>query len=82
MIDRARIDLGDYIVGRIEKGGRTFEMLLDPEQAWKAKKIIREEINSRLKSGEKKSRITVEELMKDPKKNLELIIESYMVFED
>jgi ribosome maturation protein Sdo1 len=38
MIDRARIDLGDYIIGRIEKEGRTFEMLLDQEKAWEAKK--------------------------------------------
>jgi len=82
MIDRARIDLGGYIIGRIEKGGRTFEMLIDPDQAWEAKKIIREEINNRLKAGTQKSRISVEELIKDPKINLEMIFESFTVFED
>ena len=82
MIDRARIDLGGYIIGRIEKGGRTFEMLIDPEQAWEAKKIIREEINKRLKAGSEKSRVTVEELINDPKINLEMIFESFSVFED
>ncbi len=28
MIGRARIDLGGFIIGRIQKEGRTFEMLL------------------------------------------------------
>jgi len=82
MIDRARIDLGNYIIGSLEKGGRTFEMLIDPEQAWEAKKIIREEINRRLKSGSKKSRMTVDEILNEPKINLELIFESFTVFED
>ena len=82
MIDRARIDLGNYIIGRLEKGGRIFEMLIDPEQAWEAKKIIREEINRRLKSGSKKSRLTIDEIINDPKINLELIFESFTVFED
>jgi len=44
MIDRERINLGGFIIGRIEKEGRTFEMLLDPEKAWDAKKFIRDEI--------------------------------------
>ncbi|TFG24513.1 MAG: ribosome assembly factor SBDS [Promethearchaeota archaeon] len=82
MIDRARINLGNYIIGRLEKGGRTFEMLIDPEQAWEAKKIIREEINKRLKSGNKKSRLTVDEVLNSPQINLELIFESFIVFED
>ena len=82
MIDRARIDLGGYIIGRLEKGGRTFEMLIDPEKAWEAKKIIREEINERLKAGDKKSRLTVDELLNDNKIDLELIFESFTVFED
>ncbi|MBD3194639.1 MAG: ribosome assembly factor SBDS [Candidatus Lokiarchaeota archaeon] len=82
MIDRARIDLGNNIIGRIEKSGRTFEMLLDPEKAWNAKKIIREEINQRLKDGKKKSRLSPEEIIEDPRINLELIFESFIVFED
>ena len=82
MIDRARIDLGGYIVGRIENSGRIFEMLMDPEKAWEAKKIIREEINTRLKAGKEKSRLTVEELLNDRKIDLELIFESFTVFED
>jgi ribosome maturation protein SDO1 len=82
MIDRARIDLGGFIIGRIEKSGRTFEMLMDPENAWEAKKIIREEINKRLKEGKAKSRITIEELLNHQKINLELIFESFTVFED
>ena len=82
MIDRARIDLGGYIIGRIEKEGRNFEMLLDPEKAWEAKKIIREEINTRLKEGKERSRITVEELLNNPKISIDLIFESFTVFED
>ncbi|MFX1364716.1 MAG: ribosome assembly factor SBDS [Promethearchaeota archaeon] len=82
MIDRARIDLGGYIIGRIENSGRAFEMLMDPEKAWEAKKIIREEINTRLKEGEEKSRLTVEDLLNDRKIDLELIFESFTVFED
>lgn len=82
MIDRARIDLGNYIIGRIEKSGRSFEMLMDPEKAWDAKKIIRDEINNRLKEGSKKSRLTVEEIKNDPKFNLELVFESFTVYED
>lgn len=82
MIDRARIDLGGYIIGRVEKEGRTFEMLLDPEKAWEAKKIIRDEINKRLKEGKEKSRITTEELLKNPNISIDLIFESFTVFED
>ena len=82
MIDRARIDLGGYIIGRIEKEGRTFEMLLDPEKAWEAKKTIRDEINKRLKDGKDKSRISIEELMKNPNISIDLIFESFTVFED
>ncbi len=82
MIDRARIDLGGYIIGRIENSGRIFEMLMDPEKAWEAKKIIREEINERLKAGKEKSRFTVEEIIKNQKIDLELIFESFSVFED
>ncbi|MFX1409922.1 MAG: ribosome assembly factor SBDS [Promethearchaeota archaeon] len=82
MIDRARIDLGGFIIGRIDKSGRIFEMLMDPEKAWEAKKIIREEIEKRLKSGKDKSRMTVDELLTDQKIDLELIFESFTVFED
>ncbi|TFG04642.1 MAG: ribosome assembly factor SBDS [Promethearchaeota archaeon] len=82
MIDRARIDLGGYIIGRIEKGGRVFEMLMDPEQAWEAKKKIREEINKRLKEGSEKSRLSVDEIINHPEINLEMIFESFTVFED
>jgi len=82
MIDRARIDLGNYIVGRIEKAGRTFEMLLDPEKAWQAKKRIREEIENRLKAGKESSRLTVKEILNDPQIDLPLIFESFIVFED
>ncbi|MFX0075773.1 MAG: ribosome assembly factor SBDS [Candidatus Hermodarchaeota archaeon] len=80
--DRPRIDLGDFIIGRIEKEGRTFEMLLDPKKAWDAKKVIREEINRRLKEGKEKSRISIEELATNPKISIELIFESFIVFED
>lgn len=81
MIDRPRIDLGGFIIGRLEKSGRTFEMLMDPEKAWDAKKYLREEINRRLKAG-KKSRLTVQEVIDDPNIPLELIYESFAVFED
>ena len=82
MIGRARIDLGGFIVGRIVKEGRTFEMLLAPDKAWEAKKNIREEINKRLLEGNKKSRFSAEELLKNPKISIELIFESFTVFED
>ena len=82
MIDRARIDLGGFIIGRIEKEGRTFEMLLAPDKAWEAKKIIREEINKRFAEGKEKSRISVNELLKIPQISIELIFESFIVFED
>ncbi|MFX1276646.1 MAG: ribosome assembly factor SBDS [Promethearchaeota archaeon] len=80
MIDRARIDLGDHIIGRIDKGGRTFEMLMDPEKAWEAKKQIREEINNRLKAG--KARPLVQDILNNSAIDLELIFESFIVFED
>ncbi len=79
---RARIDLGGFIIGRIQKEGRTFEMLLAPDQAWEAKKMIREEISKRLAEGKDKSRVSVEELLKNPKIAIELIFESLIVFED
>ncbi|MHA2182572.1 MAG: ribosome assembly factor SBDS [Promethearchaeota archaeon] len=80
--DRVRIDLGGYIIGKIEKSGRRFEMLLDPEQAWEAKKFIREEIQKRLKSSNEKSRLSVDEILSSNKIDLELIFESFTVFED
>ncbi|MFX1324108.1 MAG: ribosome assembly factor SBDS [Promethearchaeota archaeon] len=80
--DRARIDLGGFIIGRIEKSGRTFEMLMDPEKAWEAKKFIREEIDKRLKAGKEKTRLTVDEILNDRMIDLELIFESFTVFED
>jgi len=82
MIDRARIDLGGFIIGRIEKSGRVFEMLLDPDKAWEAKKFIREEINKRLKEGQKKSRIGIDEIINSQTIDLELVFESFTVFED
>ncbi len=82
MIDRARINLGGFIIGRIEKSGRVFEMLMDPDRSWEAKKFIREEINKRLKAGKEKSRITVDEIVNNQMIDLELIFESFMVFED
>jgi ribosome maturation protein SDO1 len=82
MIGRARIDLGGFIVGRIAKEGRTFEMLLAPDKAWEAKKFIREEINKRLMEGREKSRVSAEELLKNPKITIDLIFESFTVFED
>ncbi|MEJ2249235.1 MAG: ribosome assembly factor SBDS [Candidatus Lokiarchaeota archaeon] len=82
MIDRARMNLGSHIIGRIEKSGRTFEMLLDPEKAWEAKKVIREEINKRLKEGKEKSRLSPIDILEDPRISLELIFESFIVFED
>jgi ribosome maturation protein SDO1 len=80
--DRARIDLGGYIIGRIEKSGRRFEMLMDSEKAWEAKKLIREEIENRLKTGKEKSRFSVDEILNSNKIDLELIFESFTVFED
>lgn len=82
MIDRARIDLGGFVIGRIVNSGRIFEMLMDPEKAWEAKKFVREEINKRLKEGKEKSRLTVDEIINDQKIDLELIFESFTVFED
>jgi ribosome maturation protein SDO1 len=82
MIDRARIDLGSNIIGRIEKSGRTFEMLMDPNKAWEAKKIIRDEINKRLKEGKEQTRLTPDDVLEDPRISLELIFESFIVFED
>ncbi|MBY9007995.1 MAG: ribosome assembly factor SBDS [Candidatus Lokiarchaeota archaeon] len=82
MIDRARINLGENIIGRIEKNGRVFEMLMDPDKAWNINKYIREEINNRLKEGKGKSRLTIKEVLNDPNIPLELIFQSFIVFED
>jgi ribosome maturation protein SDO1 len=57
-------------------------MLLDPEKAWEAKKFIREEIENRLKSGKEKSRLSVDDILNSNKIDLELIFESFTVFED
>jgi ribosome maturation protein SDO1 len=80
--DRARIELGNHVIGRIEKGNKKFEMLLDPEKAWDAKKKIREEIEKRLKKGENKSRLSVDDLINFTDINLDLIFETFAVFED
>ena len=82
MIDRAHIDLGGFIIGRMEKSGRTFEMLMDSNKAWEAKKLIREDIDKRLKAGKEKTRPSIDDVIKNPKIDLELIFESFTVFED
>ncbi len=82
MIDRARIDLKGFVIGRLQKGGRTFEMLLDPEKAWEAKKLIRDEINKKLQAGAERSRLSPADLLKDNRISLDLIFESFNVFED
>jgi len=80
--DRARIELGNHVIGRIEKGNKTFEMLLDSEKAWAAKKKIREEIETKIKKGDIKTRLTIDDLLKFQGINLDLIFESFSVFED
>jgi len=57
-------------------------MLMDPEKAWEAKKFIREEIENRLKTGKEKSRLSVDDILNSNKIDLELIFESFTVFED
>lgn len=80
--DRARIELGNHVIGRIEKGNKIFEMLLDSEKAWAAKKKIREEIEKKIKKGDIKTRLTIDDLLKFQGINIDLIFESFSVFED
>jgi len=46
------------------------------------KKIIRDEISNKLKSGSVKSRLSVQDILNDPRISVDLIFESFSVFED
>lgn len=71
-------DLGKYIVAKLSKGKKSFEIVADPEQAFKAKKLLQD----RLKDKKDAVLPKVEEIIKDPDISLGDIFPSFEIFSD
>lgn len=76
-----RIDLGKYAIARLRKQNKNIEMIVEPEQAWKAKKTIDAHIVS-LKEENEKAEFTLEDLKKLSEIDVNNIFEGFIVFED
>jgi ribosome maturation protein SDO1 len=82
-----KMDLSNFIIVKLEKGKKTFEMLADPDAAWKAKQYIGLENQKREKQAstpeqKAKAMMTVQEVLKDPQITISDIFQSTEVFEN
>ena len=76
-----RVDLGKFAIARLRKSNKTIEMIVEPEQAWKAKKIMEARIHE-MKADDESSVFTLEDLKKIPEIDINNIFEGLIVFED
>lgn len=72
---KGNFDLGKYIIVKLEKNNRTFEMIADPDEAWKAKQVIKQ-----LKQNKPDHEIEIDEILKNPDIDLESIFPTYDFF--
>jgi ribosome maturation protein SDO1 len=76
-----RVDFGKYTIARLRKNDKTYEMIVEPEQAWKAKKHMEAYIRE-MKAEDESSVFTLEALKKIPEIDINNIFEGLIVFED
>ncbi|MBD3185512.1 ribosome assembly factor SBDS [Candidatus Bathyarchaeota archaeon] len=77
-----RIDLGKYVIANIRINNKNFEILVDPDTAWKVKKKIRQYEKEKEKELQKTYRLTVDDLLEITPVPMEQVIEGFMVFHD
>lgn len=71
-------DLGKYIIVKLRKGKHSFEMVADPEAAWKAKKLLQD----RIKDKKDVTPVNPAQIIKDPEISLSDIYPSFEIFSD
>jgi ribosome maturation protein SDO1 len=76
-----RVDFGKFTIARLRKGNVVIEMIVEPEQAWKAKKIIESFIH-KLKDEDETAVFTLDKLKSIPEIDINNIFEGLIVFED
>ncbi len=76
-----RVDLGKFTIAKLRKHNKNFEMIVEPEQAWNAKKKIEARIRE-LKAEDESSVFTLEDLKKFPEVDINNIFEGFNVYED
>ncbi|TFG21372.1 MAG: ribosome assembly factor SBDS [Promethearchaeota archaeon] len=76
-----RVDLGKYTIARLRKNNIIVEMIVEPEQAWKAKKIMEAHIHE-MKLEDESSVFTLEKLKSIPEIDVNNIFEGFIIFED
>jgi ribosome maturation protein SDO1 len=75
---RKTFDLGKYIIAKLMKGKKSFEMIADPDEAWKAKKLLQD----RIKEGGEAKTPTAAQILKDPEITLTDIFPTFDIFAD
>jgi ribosome maturation protein SDO1 len=76
-----RVDLGKYTIARLRKHNKDIEMIVEPEEAWKAKKKIETVIRD-MKSEDENAVFTLDDLKNIPEIDINNIFEGLIVFED
>ncbi len=75
---KGNFDLGKYIIVKLRKGKNNFEMVCDPEEAWKAKKILTE---FRIKE-KKDQALTRDDILQHSDLDLTNIFPTYDIFKN
>ncbi len=74
---KKEFDLGKLIVAKRVKGKNTFEMIADPDEAWKAKKLVQDIRNRK----EKEEPLSVADVIKNPEIDLFSIFQTFDLFQ-
>ncbi|MHA1729139.1 MAG: ribosome assembly factor SBDS [Promethearchaeota archaeon] len=76
------IELGKYIRVRLKRRNKVAEMIADPDRAWKAMKLIKEEGKKRSLDQASSKKLSIEDLKKIPGVNPNDIFVAFTIFED
>lgn len=75
---KGNFDLGKFIIVKLSKSNRYFEMIVDPEEAWKAKQKLKQ-----IREKEKKDQdLEIDDILSSPEIDLRNIFPTYDFFED
>lgn len=78
--DFKKIDFGKFIRARLRRNKKIAEMIIDPDKAWRARKLIEKERQKRKENDEEP--LTVQDLKDMNEIDVHDIFEGYTVFED
>ncbi len=79
------MDLSKFIIVRLSKGNKSYELLADPDEAWKQKQVLRElndELAKKHKDAAEVPKLTTEMILKDNRISVMKIFEGTDVFYD